>query len=107
MRIRKNDIVKVLSGKSRGKTGRVLKVDPVKMIVVVEGANLLKRHTRPTQRNPKGGVVEKEGAMHVSKVQLMDTKNNVPTRVGYRFLLDDQNKITGKVRIGKKSGEII
>jgi large subunit ribosomal protein L24 len=107
MRIRKNDIVKVLSGKSRGKTGRVLKVDPDKMIVVVEGANMLKRHSRPSQKNRKGGIVEKEGPMHLSKVQLIDTRNNVPTRVGYRLLTDDQGKVTGKVRIGKKSGEII
>jgi len=107
MRIRKGDIVKVLSGKNRGKTGRVLKVDVDKLRVLVEGVNLIKRHSRPTQKNPKGGVVEKESPLHVSKVQLMDTRNNTPTRVGYRTLRNDHGQITGKVRISKKSGEII
>jgi large subunit ribosomal protein L24 len=107
MRIRKGDIVKVLSGKNRGKTGRVLKVDPDKNHILVEGVNLIKRHTRPTQKNPKGGIVEKESPLHLSKVQLMDTKNNTPTRVGYRTLQNDQGQITGKVRFSKKSGEMI
>ncbi len=107
MRIRKGDIVKVLSGKNRGKTGRVLKVDSDKEHVLVEGVNLIKRHTRPTQKHPKGGIVEKESPLHVSKVQLMDTKNNTPTRIGYRTLQNDQGQITGKVRISKKSGEMI
>jgi large subunit ribosomal protein L24 len=107
MRIRKGDIVKVLSGKNRGRTGRVLWVDPDKDHVLVEGVNMIKRHTRPTQRNPKGGIVEKESPLHISKVQLMDTKNNTPTRVGYRTLHNDQGLASGKVRISKKSGEII
>lgn len=107
MRIRKGDIVKVLSGKNRGKTGRVLKVDVEKMRVLVEGVNLIKRHSRPTQKNPKGGVVEKESPLHISKVQLMDTRNNTPTRVSFKTIQNDQGKITGKVRISKKSGEMI
>jgi large subunit ribosomal protein L24 len=107
MRIRKGDIDKVLSGKNRGRTGRVLKVDPDKLHVLVEGVNLIKRHTRPTQKHPKGGIVEKESPLHISKVQLMDTKNNTPTRVGYRTLENDQGHVTGKVRISKKSGEMI
>jgi len=107
MRIRKGDIVKVLSGKNKGKTGRVLQVDPDKQRVLVEGVNLIKRHSRPTQKNPKGGIVEKESPLHISKVQLMDTKNNTPTRVGFQNLHNDEGRITGKVRISKKSGEII
>jgi large subunit ribosomal protein L24 len=107
MRIRKGDIVKVLSGKNRGKTGRVLKVDVAKLRVLVEGVNLIKRHSRPTQKNPKGGVVEKESPLHISKVQLMDTRNNTPTRVGCRIMQNDRGQITGKVRISKKSGEMI
>jgi large subunit ribosomal protein L24 len=107
MRIRKGDIVKVLSGKNRGKTGRVLKVDAEKLRVLVEGVNLIKRHSRPSQKNPKGGVVEKESPLHVSKLQLMDTRNNTPTRVGYKTIQNDQGQITGKVRISKKSGEMI
>jgi large subunit ribosomal protein L24 len=107
MKIRKGDIVKVLSGKNRGKTGRVLKVDPHKSHVLVEGVNLIKRHSRPTQKNPKGGIVEKESPLHISKVQLMDTKNNMPTRVGFRTLENDQGQVSGKVRISKKTGEMI
>ena len=105
MRIRKGDTVKILSGKSKGKTGRVLMVNPEKMRILVEGVNLVKRHSRPTQKNPKGGVVEKEGSLHISKVMLMDTKATVSTRVGYHVVRDDNGKITGKLRISKKSGE--
>ena len=107
MKIKKGDTVKILSGKNRGKVGKVLKVDLAKKRVIVEGANLIKRHTRPTQRNPKGGIVEKEGLLHVSNVQLMDVKNNQPTRVGYHLVRNDAGKVTGKVRISKKSGEVL
>ena len=85
----------------------MLKVDPKKERVIVEGVNLIKRHSRPSQRNPKGGIVEKEGALHVSKVQLLDVKNDVPTRVGFHFIRNDKNEITAKVRISKKSGEVL
>jgi large subunit ribosomal protein L24 len=107
MKIRKGDTVKVLSGKSKGKKGKVLKVDPHKERVIVEGVNLIKRHSRPSQRNPKGGIVEKEGPLHVSKVQLIDVKNDMPTRVGFHFVRDENEKITDKVRISKKSGEVL
>jgi large subunit ribosomal protein L24 len=107
MKIRKGDTVRVLSGKNKGKTARVLMVDPEKMRIWVEGVNLVKRHSRPSQKNPKGGVVEKEGSLHISKVMLMDTKNNMPTRVGFEVLRGDDGKITGKVRVSKKSGESI
>ncbi len=107
MKIRKGDTVKILSGKSRGKKGKVLKVDPHKERVIVEGANLIKRHSRPSQRNPKGGIVEKEGPLHVSKVQLVDVKNDMPTRVGFHFVRNENDEITGKVRISKKSGEVL
>lgn len=107
MKIRKGDTVKVLSGKSKGKKGKVLKVDPHKERVIVEGANLIKRHSRPSQRNPKGGIVEKEGSLHVSKVQLIDVKNDMPTRVGFHFVRNENDEITDKVRISKKSGEVL
>lgn len=107
MKIRKGDTVKVLSGKNRGKRGKVLKVDPKKRRVIVEGVNLIKKHSRPTQRNPKGGIIEKEGPLHISKVQLVDVKNNLPTRVGFSFIRNDAGEITGKVRTSKKSGEVL
>lgn len=102
MKIHKGDTVKVVSGNDRGKTGKVLKTFPDTNRVIIEGVNLVKRHTRPSQRNRKGGIVEKEGSINVSNVMLFDTRTNEPTRVGYKLLNDGT-----KVRINKKSGEII
>ncbi len=106
MKIRKGDTVRVLSGKNKGKTARVLMVDPEKMRIWVEGVNLVKRHSRPTQKNPKGGVVEKESSLHISKVMLVDGKGE-PTRVGYHVVRNDDGRIASKLRISKKSGESI
>jgi large subunit ribosomal protein L24 len=88
MRIRRDDTVRIIAGKDKGRTGRVLRVDPKKDKVYVEGANIIKRHTRPrtlrdTQRAQElGGIVEKEGPIHVSNVMLIDPESNEPTRVG-------------------------
>ncbi len=100
MRIKKGDMVKVLSGNSRGKTGKVLKVLPGRNRAIVEGVNFIKRHTRPSQSIPQGGIVEREAAIHVSN--LMVVVGNSPTRVGYKRLEDGK-----KVRYGKKTGETI
>ncbi len=99
-RIRKNDMVKVISGNNKGKTGRVLVVYPKRERVIVEGINFIKRHTRPSQNNPQGGIVEKEAPIHVSNVQLLH--NNKPTKVGYKDLKDGK-----KVRYSKETGEVI
>jgi large subunit ribosomal protein L24 len=88
MKIRRDDTVRIIAGKDKGRTGRVLRVDPKKDKVYVEGANIIKRHTRPrtlrdTQRAQElGGIVEKEGPIHVSNVMLVDIESNQPTRVG-------------------------
>jgi large subunit ribosomal protein L24 len=88
MKIRRDDTVRIIAGKDKGRTGRVLRVDPKKDKVYVEGANIIKRHTRPrtlrdTQRAQElGGIVEKEGPIHVSNVMLVDIESNEPTRVG-------------------------
>jgi large subunit ribosomal protein L24 len=88
MRIRSDDQVVVISGKDRGKTGRVLRVDRAKDRVYVEGLNIIKRHERPRQvrdvqrAESVGGVIEREGPIHVSNVALIDPKDNKPTRVG-------------------------
>jgi large subunit ribosomal protein L24 len=88
MKIRRDDTVRIIAGKDKGRTGRVLRVDPKKNKVYVEGANIIKRHTRPrtlrdTQRAQElGGIVEKEGPIHVSNVMLVDIESNEPTRVG-------------------------
>ena len=102
MHVVKNDTVKILSGKYSGKTGKVLKVFPDQNRLIVEGVNIIKKHTKPSQKNPQGGIVEKEASIHVSNVMVIDPKTNEPTRVGYKFLEDGT-----KVRISKKSGEML
>jgi large subunit ribosomal protein L24 len=107
MKIRRDDTVRILKGKDRGRTGRVLRVDPRNERVYVEGANIIKRHTRPrtlrdTQRAQElGGIVEKEGPIHVSNVMLIDPESGEPTRV--------QVKREGgrRARVSKKSGKEI
>jgi large subunit ribosomal protein L24 len=93
MKIRKNDSVMVIAGNSRGKTGKVLKVYPERQRVIVEGVNIMKRHTRPSQKNPQGGIVQREAPIHVSNVMLLDPKQNQPTRVGTAVVKDET---TGK-----------
>jgi large subunit ribosomal protein L24 len=104
LRIRRGDTVEVMSGKDSGKTGKVLRVEPKKNRLFVEGLNMIKRHQRPrslkdTQRGGKvGGVIEKEGPIHVSNVMLLDPKQNRPTRVGVDRPADGK-----RVRIAKRS----
>ena len=103
MSIRKNDQVVVRAGKDRGKKGRVLMVIAAKNRVVVEGVNLIKRATRPNpQKNIKGGIVEREAAIHASNVMLLDPETNEPTRIGSKTLPDGT-----RVRIGRKSGAVV
>jgi large subunit ribosomal protein L24 len=98
-RIRKDDTVIVIAGKDKGSQGRVLKVFPKEERVVVEGVNLVKRHTKPDIAHPQGGVVSKEAPLHVSNVQLRDPKTGKPTRVGFK--VNDKGR---KVRVAKGSG---
>ena len=106
-RIKKGDTVQVISGKDSGKTGRVLRVEPKKNRLFVEGLNVVKRHQRPrslkdTQRGGKvGGVIEKEGPIHVSNVMLLDPTDNKPTRVGVR------SKDGKRERFAKRTGNAI
>ena len=103
MSIRKNDQVIVRAGKDRGKQGRVLMVIAAKNRVVVEGVNVIKRHTRPNpQKNIKGGIVEREASIHASNVMLLDPETNKPTRVGHQTLSDGR-----RVRIGRRSGAVV
>ena len=96
--VRKNDNVVVVTGKDRGKRGRVLKVLPDRNRVVVEGVNFVKRHTRPNpQRNIKGGIVERESSLHASNVQVVCPECGAPTRIGHQLLGDGR-----KVRICRK-----
>jgi large subunit ribosomal protein L24 len=101
--IRKNDNVLVVTGKDRGKRGRVLKVVPDKNRLVVEGVNLIKRHTKPNpQRGVKGGLVEREAALHASNVQLVCPECAKPTRLGHRVLGDGR-----KVRVCRKCEGVV
>lgn len=102
MKIRKGDNVKVISGNGRGKVGKVLKVFPDTGRIIIEGVNLIKRHTRPTPKNRKGGIIEKEGSVNASNVMYMDNRSSTVARLGHMVLADGK-----KVRVNKKTGEII
>jgi len=99
-KIKKGDRVVVLTGKDKGRQGNVLKVLPKEDRVVVEGLNMVQRHTRPTQSDPQGGIKNKEAALHISNVAIVDSKGK-PTRVGFRVEGDK------KVRVAKTTGEVI
>ena len=101
-RIRKGDTVVVLSGKDKGKTGKVMRVLVEDDRVVVEGVNVIKRHTRPTPRNPSGGILEREQPIYACKVMPLDPSTNKGTRVRFKSLEDGR-----KVRVAVKSGEEI
>ena len=98
MIIKKDMIVKVISGANKGQEGKVLFVNPKKNRLIVEGVNFIKKSTRPTQDNQKGGIVEKEAPLHISNVMIL--QNNIVSRIGYK-ILDDGSK----VRIFKKTNE--
>lgn len=102
LRIKKGDMVKVIAGKELGKEGRVFGVLPVKGRIIVEKLNLVKRHTKPTQKQQQGGIIEKESSIHISNVMLLCPKCNKTTRVGYKMLKDGN-----KMRQCKKCGEVM
>ena len=101
-RIKKGDYVIVLSGTDKGRKGEVLSVSPADERVVVKGVRMVKRHVKPSQVDPDGGIKSFEAPIHVSNVAHIDPKDNVPTRVGFKTLKDGR-----KVRVAKKSGEVI
>lgn len=99
--IKKGDTVKVLAGNEKGAEGKVLIVYPEKMRALVEGVNMVSKHTKPSSANPQGGIVKKEAPIHISNLMLVDSKGNA-SRIGRK--LDDTNKL---VRYSKKTGEVI
>lgn len=101
MIIRKDDKVRVLTGKDKGKEGIVIKAIPTDNKVIIEGINMVKKHISQSAAHPDGGIIEQEAAMDVSNVSLIDPEKNVPTRVGFEMKGDK------KVRISKKSGKEI
>jgi large subunit ribosomal protein L24 len=100
-KIKKGDKVIVLTGKDKGKQGEILRMIPSDSKAVVQGVNVVKRHTRPTQAGP-GGILNKELPVHVSNLALLDPKSGKATKVGYKFLKDGT-----KVRVAKASGEVL
>ena len=100
--IKKGDQVMVITGESKGQKGRVLEVDRVKNRVIVEGINLVSKHTKPHSKAPQGGIVKKEAPIHISNLMLIDPTSGKPTRIGRK--LNSKNKL---VRYSKKSGEEI
>ena len=102
LKIRKGDLVQVIAGDSKGKQGKILEVILKENRAIVEGANMVSRHTKPNAANPNGGIVKKEAPIHISNLMVVDAKTGKPTRVGR------QKDAAGKlVRIAKKSGEEI
>lgn len=101
MHVKKGDKVKVISGKDRGKQGTILEAYPKKERVLVEGINMIKKHAKPSQDNPQGGILNQEAPIHVSNVMPVDPKSGEPTRVG------NEVRDGKKVRIAKKSGEAL
>lgn len=95
-KVKKNDTVLVISGNDNGKKGKVLKVYPKSNKIIVESVNMIKRHTRPTQQLPQGGIVQKEAPIHISNVKVIAPKTNIPTRIGIKVLKDKS-----KVRYAK------
>jgi large subunit ribosomal protein L24 len=107
MKIRKNDNVVVIAGNSKGKTGKVLKVFRKENRVIVEGVNLRKRHTKPTQKNPQGGIVEKEASVNASNVMIVDPKTSKATRIGARIVIDEKKGKKRSARISRATGEML
>jgi large subunit ribosomal protein L24 len=100
IKIKKGDVVRIISGASRGKEGKVLEVLVDAEKALVEGQNMVSRHTKPNTKNPQGGIIKKEAPIHISNLLVIDGKGN-PTRIGRRV---ENGKI---VRFSKKSGEVI
>ncbi|TVQ83575.1 MAG: 50S ribosomal protein L24 [Bacteroidetes bacterium] len=101
LHINKGDIVKVIAGNERGQQGKVLSIDRKKMRALVEGLNMISKHTKPNAANPQGGIVKQEAPIHISNLMVLDGKGNA-TRIGRK--LNEDNKL---VRYSKKSGEVI
>ena len=103
IKIKKDDTVVVLAGTSKGKEGKVIKVIPASNRAIVEGVNMISKHTKPNAANPQGGIIKQEATINISNIMLIDPKSGKPTKVGRR--VDEK---TGKlVRFAKKSGESI
>ncbi|MBM3403586.1 MAG: 50S ribosomal protein L24 [Bacteroidetes bacterium] len=100
--IKKGDMVKVIAGNSRGQQGKVLRVSPMKGTAIVEGINLVSKHTKPNAKKPQGGIIKKEAPVHISNLMVLDASSK-PTRTGRKM----DTKTNKLIRYSKKSGEVI
>jgi large subunit ribosomal protein L24 len=107
MKLKKEDNVIVISGNFKGKTGKILKVFPKNHRIIIEGVNLRKRHTKASQQNPQGGIIEKESPIDASNVMILDPKSNEPTKIGKKVIIDEKTGKKRSVRISRKSGEML
>ena len=107
MKLKKSDTIVVIAGNYKGKTGKILKVYPKENRVIVEGVNIRKRHTKANQKNPQGGIMEKEASINVSNVMILDPKTNEKTRIGAKIIIDDKTGKKKSARISKSSGEML
>ncbi|HLT24428.1 MAG TPA: 50S ribosomal protein L24 [Ignavibacteria bacterium] len=105
-RLKKGDNVEVIAGNSRGATGKILFLNKEKGRVIVEGVNIMHRHTKPNQKNQQGGIIKREAPINISNVMLVCPKTNKPTRIGSEVIKDENGK-TKRMRVSKQSGEII
>ncbi len=101
-RLKKNDMVKIIAGEHKGRTGRIIRVMPEKKAAIIENVNIVKRHSKPSPKNQQGGIMEKEAAIHLSNLMLIDSKSDQPTRIGVKILEDGK-----RVRYAKKSKELV
>ncbi|NUN09891.1 MAG: 50S ribosomal protein L24 [Ignavibacteriaceae bacterium] len=106
LRIKKDDFVQVISGNDKGKTGKVLKVFPKEGRLIIEGVNIRKRHTKPSQKSTQGGIIEKEMSINASNVMILDPKTSEPTRIGSKIILDEKTNKKKITRISRKTGEM-
>jgi large subunit ribosomal protein L24 len=107
MKLKKEDNVIVIAGNYKGKTGKILKVFPKKNRVIIEGVNLRKRHSKASQKNPQGGIIEKESPIDASNVMILDPKKNESTKIGKRIIVDDKTGKKRSVRVSRISGEML
>ena len=105
MKIKKGDTVKVIAGSSKGKEAKVISVDTDKKKVVVEGVNVVTKHSKPSAGNPNGGIITKEAPIDISNVILVD--GGKATRVGFKITKDENGKVVKKERFAKKTGNVI
>lgn len=106
-RLKKNDTVKVICGNAKGTVGKILFINRSKGRVIVEGVNIVHRHTKPSQKNQQGGIVRREAPINITNVELMCPKSNQPTRIGMEVVKDEVSGKNKRMRKSKKSGEIL